>query len=52
MLKNDMVRAKMLDDKEFEKINTNAKQQAQKAVEFAENSADPPLETMYEDVYV
>ena len=52
VLKAVMMEAKMLTDDEYEKIDTEAKDVAQDAVDFAESSDEPAIETMYEDIYV
>ncbi len=51
LLKTAMIAAKMLTDKEYEKIHEEAELEANKAVEFADASPEPALETMYEDIY-
>jgi pyruvate dehydrogenase E1 component alpha subunit len=52
VLKAVMAEAKMLDDDEYKKIDDDAKEVVQDAVDFAESSDEPALETMYEDIYV
>ena len=41
----------ILDSNEIQELDAKAKKIAQEAVEFAENTPDPPLENLYEDVY-
>ncbi len=52
ILRAVMGEAKMLDDDEYKKIDDEAKEVVQDAVDFAESSDQPALETMYEDIYV
>lgn len=52
-----VLKARMLDEghlteEEFKKIDDEMKQMAQASVDFAESSEEPPLESMYEDIYV
>lgn len=52
-----VLKARMLDEghlteEEFKKIDDEMKQLAQASVDFAESSEEPPLESMYEDIYV
>lgn len=49
-LKDQMIEAKMITEAEYKKIDTAAKELVQAAVEFAENSEEPALHTMYEDI--
>ena len=51
VLKAVMQEAGMLDDDEYKKIDDEMKAAVQDAVDFAESSDDPALETMYEDIY-
>lgn len=51
VLKAVMQEAGMLDDEEYKKIDDEAKAEVQDAVDFAESSDEPALETMYEDIY-
>ncbi len=51
-----LLKARMLEDghlteQEFKQLDNEMKHVAQAAVEFAEQSAEPPLESIYEDVY-
>ena len=49
-LKEQMIEAKMLTEAEYKKLDTAAKELVQASVEFAENSEEPALHTMYEDI--
>ena len=51
VLKAVMQEAGMLDDEEYKKIDDEMKAEVQEAVDFAESSDEPALETMYEDIY-
>ena len=51
ILKGDMIKAKILTEKDYTRFDNEAKQIAQEAVDFAEASPEPGLETMYEDIY-
>ena len=51
VLKAVMQEAGMLDDEEYKKIDDEMKAEVQDAVDFAESSDEPALETMYEDIY-
>jgi pyruvate dehydrogenase E1 component alpha subunit len=51
VLKAVMQEAGMLDDDEYKKIDDEMKAEVQEAVDFAESSDEPALETMYEDIY-
>ncbi|MFW6313362.1 MAG: pyruvate dehydrogenase (acetyl-transferring) E1 component subunit alpha [Spirochaetota bacterium] len=51
VLKAVMQEAGMLDDDEYKKIDDEMKAAVQDAVDFAESSDEPALETMYEDIY-
>ncbi len=50
-LKTDMIGAKFLTEDEFKKMDDEIKKRVAKSVEFAEESPEPPLHTMYEDIY-
>jgi pyruvate dehydrogenase E1 component alpha subunit len=52
VLKALMKDAKMISDDEYKKMDDKAKAVVQEAVDFAESSDEPALETMYEDIYV
>lgn len=49
-LKEQMIEAKLLTEAEYKKLDTAAKERVQASVEFAENSEEPALHTMYEDI--
>ncbi len=50
ILKEDMERAGMLTDEEFNEMYDHAKKEATDATDFAEKSPEPALEKIYEDV--
>jgi TPP-dependent pyruvate/acetoin dehydrogenase alpha subunit len=47
-----MIDAKMINDDEYKKMDDEVKAVVQDSVDFAESSDEPPLATMYEDIYV
>ena len=49
-LKAHMLDKKMLTDDEFTAIDKNCRSVGEKAVQFAEQSPEPKIETLYEDV--
>jgi len=51
ILKKLMIDSKMLTDSAYKKLEDDTKAQVQEAVDFAESSDQPPLESMYEDIY-
>ena len=51
LLKARMVRDGQLTDEEFDAIDVRIKKRCDDAVAFAENSPEPPLESLYDDVY-
>jgi pyruvate dehydrogenase E1 component alpha subunit len=51
ILKKDLVDAELLTEKEFDRMDKQAKQTAQDAVDFAESSPEPPISSIYEDIY-
>ena len=51
-LKHYLLESEGRDLKELDAIDEEVKQEVMDSVEFAENSPFPPLETIYEDVYV
>jgi pyruvate dehydrogenase E1 component alpha subunit len=51
-LKAYMLERKISDNKTLDAIDEDVKEEVNASVEFAENSPFPPVETMYEDVYV
>lgn len=50
-LRNYLLENKIASEEELNNIEKNAKEAIEKAVEFARNSPNPPLETLTEDVY-
>jgi pyruvate dehydrogenase E1 component alpha subunit len=50
ILKSAMLEAEMLTNDEFDKIDKRQKESAQAAVDFAENSPEPELHELYEDI--
>lgn len=51
ILRKRMTDAKMLTDAAYKKLDDEVKAVVQDAVDFAESSDQPPLESMYEDIY-
>ena len=51
ILKKLMMDAKMLSDAEYKELDAEVKTIVQDSVDFAESSDQPPLESMYEDIY-
>ncbi len=51
LLKAGMLKQGLLAEDEFKKLDDEMKQLAQASVDFAEKSDEPPLESMYEDIY-
>ncbi|MFP4509073.1 MAG: pyruvate dehydrogenase (acetyl-transferring) E1 component subunit alpha [Spirochaetaceae bacterium] len=51
LLKASMKEADMLTDEEYQSLDKRLREQVQEAVDFAENSDEPALETIYEDIY-
>jgi pyruvate dehydrogenase E1 component alpha subunit len=51
-LKSYIIEKKLFSNDELDAIDEEVKQEVMDSVEFAENSELPPLETIYEDVYV
>jgi pyruvate dehydrogenase E1 component alpha subunit len=51
LLKMEMEKAGLLESKEYEKMDKEVKDRVKEAVDFAESSDNPPLESIYEDVY-
>lgn len=51
VLYKKMKDASLISEDEFKKLDTRVKDQVQEAVDFAENSDEPALETLYEDIY-
>ena len=50
ILKKQMADAKLLTDEEFTRMDDEAKEQSNKAAEFADQSPEPSLDSLYEDV--
>jgi pyruvate dehydrogenase E1 component alpha subunit len=50
ILLDEMLDAKVITEKEYKKLDADAKTEMQAAIEFAENSPEPKLEELYEDV--
>lgn len=50
LLKADMADIGIITDDEFKKLDAGIKERVQESVDFAENSAEPALHTMYEDI--
>ncbi|MFP4681556.1 MAG: pyruvate dehydrogenase (acetyl-transferring) E1 component subunit alpha [Chitinispirillaceae bacterium] len=50
LLKARMVRDGQISEEEFLELDGDLKKEVQKAVEFAQSSSEPPLESLYEDV--
>lgn len=50
LLKARMVRDGQISEEEFLELDGDLKKEVQKAVDFAQSSSEPPLESLYEDV--
>ena len=50
-LKSEMVEAGLLSEDDFKIMDKELKAECEEAVEFAEKSPEPPLQSMYEDIY-
>jgi pyruvate dehydrogenase E1 component alpha subunit len=50
ILRGQMLAANLLSEDEYKAMDDAVNERVADAVEFAENSAEPPLETMYEDI--
>jgi len=50
-LKDEMIEAKLLTEEAYNEIDERLKKQVAEAVDFAEESPEPALHTMYEDIY-
>jgi pyruvate dehydrogenase E1 component alpha subunit len=50
-LKSDLFEAKLITEDEFKEYDNAAKKAVQEAIDFAEESPEPPMHTMYEDIY-
>ncbi len=51
-MKRFLLDEKVATQKEVDKVDQDVKKFVSECVEFAENSPEPPLESMYEDIYV
>ncbi len=51
ILKDKMIQAGLLDEDKFKELDNNGKQIAKDAIDFAEKSDKPKLQTMFEDVF-
>ncbi|MCL4511709.1 MAG: pyruvate dehydrogenase (acetyl-transferring) E1 component subunit alpha [Bacteroidetes bacterium] len=51
-MKKFLLEEKIATQKEIDDIDAEVKKVVAEAVEFAENSSEPPLESMYDDIYV
>lgn len=49
-LRHDLQQADLLSDDDFTTLDTTIKQEMKAAEQFAEQSSDPPLESLYEDI--
>ncbi len=52
LLKTRMLNRKLITEEQFKQLDKEIKQQVEESVNFAEQSAEPAIETMYEDVLV
>lgn len=52
ILKKQMFDAELLDNEEFDAIDDDVKETVKKAAQFAEDSPEPEVETLYEDLWV
>ena len=52
LLLSEMIEEKYITEDEYKKMDTEAKAICDKSVEFAENSPEPELSTLYNDVLV
>jgi len=50
-LKSDMIEGKLLTEEAFKEMDNQIKKRVQESVDFADESPEPPLHTMYEDIY-
>lgn len=51
ILKTEMLNKKLFSEEDFEELDAKVKKQIDQAVEFAERSEEPALQTRFEDVY-
>ena len=47
-----MQKAGIIDEQQYEKMDQRCREMVKEAVDFAENSHEPAIETLYEDLYV
>jgi pyruvate dehydrogenase E1 component alpha subunit len=52
ILRGQMEKAGMLSQEQYNDMDNGAKEAVRQAVDFAENSEEPAIETLYEDLYV
>jgi pyruvate dehydrogenase E1 component alpha subunit len=52
ILKAQMIQSKQLSNDEFDRIDAECKRISNEAAQFAEDSPQPAVETLYEDVLV
>lgn len=51
-MKNELITENLLTEKDFETMKTEIEKEVAEAQKFAEDSPEPPLEAMYEDILV
>ncbi len=51
-MKSFLLEEKIATQKEIDKVDSDVRKSIAECVEFAENSPEPPLESMYDDIYV
>lgn len=51
ILRKKMADAGLLTDEEFKELDNKCKEIVNESVRFAEESEEPPLEAIYEDIY-
>jgi len=52
LFKESLLDAKVFKDEDIKKMETKVKQVVEESVEFSDKSSEPPLDSLYEDVYV
>ena len=52
ILRGKMEKAGMIDEEQYKELDNRAKAAVKEAVDFAENSEEPAIDTLYEDLYV
>lgn len=52
LYKEDLLEGKVLKEEDFKKMDDKVKKVVAEAVEFSEKSPEPPLDSLYEDIYV